>query len=99
MKKIIELVALDINNRLFVRMNVYSDQELVPKWTRLLPLYTATTEYIMNIFYDYYLYMPLLLCPKSKLDDCKKWMSRWIARYKHKHSIEGITTWKYELNY
>lgn len=87
LKNVIELMALDINDCLFIRMNVYSDQELVPRWSRMLPLYKTTAERIMNIFYDYYLYMPLILCPQSKLDDCKKWMSKWIARYKHRHSI------------
>lgn len=99
MKHVIELKALEMRSKLYVRMNVYKDDDLVPRWSTFFPLYRATTEYIMNIYYEYYLYVPLLACSQSILDDCKRQMSRWLANYKRRHSIEGIANWKYELEF
>lgn len=99
MKHTVELKALEMNRRLYVCMNVYTEKDLVPRWSRTIPLYKVTTEYIMNIYYEFYMYLPLLICAQSKLDDCKKQMSRWIARYKKNYDIKGIFTWSYELEY
>lgn len=99
MKNTIELKASEINGRLYVHMNVYAEKELVPRWSRTFPLYGTTAERIMSTYYDYYLYMPLLLCSQSKLADCKRWMSRWLTNYKKRGDIEGSTNWKYELEY
>lgn len=99
MKNTIELKASEMDNRLYVHMNVYAEKELVPRWSRTFPLYKITAERIMNIYYEYYLYAPLLLCSQSKLEDCKRWMSRWLTNYKKRRGIEGSANWRYELEF
>lgn len=99
MKHTIELKTLEMDKRLYVCMNVYAEKDLVPRWSRIFPLYRATAEYIMNIYYEYYLYVPLLVCSQSALDDCKRQMSRWLEHYKKRHSIKGSTYWQYELEH
>ena len=99
MKRTIELTASKINGSLYVHMHIYAEKELVPRWSRIFPLYRINTERIMNIYYEYYLYVPLLLCPQSKLAVCKRLMKTWLVNYKRRHDIKGIANWKYELEY
>lgn len=99
MRTIIELKPIEINGVLQIAMNVYRYSYIVPRWSRRFLLYKASTEKIVGAFYDYYLYAPLLLCSKSKITDFKRWMSKWIAEYKNKRSIEGIGVFKYELDF
>ena len=99
LKNTIELKASEINGYLYVHMNVYAEKDLVPRWSRTFKLYEVTAERIMNIYYEYYLYIPLLLCSQSKLEDCKQWMSKWLGKYRKRGDISGITNWKYELEF
>lgn len=99
MKRTIELTGSEINDKLYVHMYVYAEKNITPTWSRTFQLYKITAERIMNILYEYYLYVPLLLCSRDKLEDCKQWMSKWLANYKRRHSIEGIANWKYELEF
>lgn len=99
MKRTIELTASEINNNLYVHMYVYAEKDIVPRWSRTFQLYKITAERIMNIFYEYYLYVPMLLCSRNKLEDCKQWMNKWLRNYKRKHCINGIANWKYELEF
>lgn len=97
MKNTIELKASEINGRLYVHMNVYAEKGIVPMWSRTFKLYEVTAERIMNTYYEYYLYIPLLLCSQSRLEDCKRWMSKWLDNYKRRRDIGGSANWKYEL--
>ena len=97
MKHVIELTASEINGSLYVHMRVYVEN--VPRWSRTFQLYKITAERIMNIYYEYYLYVPLLLCSQDQLDDCKQLMSKWLRNYKKRHDINGIANWRYELEY
>lgn len=99
MKSIIELKASEINSQLYVHMNVYAVGDIVPRWSRTFKLYEVTAERIMSTYYEYYLYIPLLLCSQSKLEDCKQWMGRWLGRYRKRGDISGIANWRYELEY
>lgn len=99
MKHVIELTASEINGRLYVHMHVYAEKDIVPRWSRTFQLYKITAEHIMNIYYEFYLYVPLLLCSRDKLEDCKRWMSKWLRDYKKRHDINGIANWRYELEY
>lgn len=99
MKRTIELAASEINGNLYVHMYIYAGKDIVPRLSRIFQLYKITAERIMNIYYEYYLYVPLLLCSRDKLEDCKQWMNKWLRNYKKRHNINGITNWKYELEY
>lgn len=99
MKRTIKLTASERSNNLYVHMHVYAEKAIVPVWSITFQLYRVTAERIMNIFYEHYLYTPMLLCSRDKLEDCKQWMSKWLTNYKRRHSIEGIANWKYELEF
>lgn len=98
-KRTIELTASERNGNLYVHMHVYAEKDIVPRWSRTFQLYRITAERIMNIFYEFYLYMPMILCSRDKLEDCKHQMSKWLRNYKGKHCINGIANWKYKLEF
>lgn len=96
-KRTIELTASERSGNLYVHMHVYAEKDIVPRWSRTFQLYRITAERIMNIYYEYYLYLPLLLCSRGMLEDCKQQMSKWLINYKRRHNINGVANWKYEL--